>query len=223
MPAAASTSASVATRRTARQPSEGRYSQKIELDRAVGAAVVDQLGEVGGAAIGGGEVGAGGDGAALAAAAAEVDRHEGEAVGGGQGLRRWRQGAGEPRQRPAVGGDERRRDDTRPGGGARRRSAARSRRARSRPAETSPPPATAAITATRIAAISAASPALSIVAWPPSAEPRGSSRRPLRVDRRTRPVRFRPSPLHAADARAEMRAGGAHGVPIAGRRCAGSA
>src|ERR1700760_2434369 len=70
-------------------PAEGRPVLPVdELDGAVGAAVVEQLGEDGGAAVGGGEVGAGGDGAALAAAVAEVDRNEWQAVGGGQRLGR---------------------------------------------------------------------------------------------------------------------------------------
>src|SRR6202012_4294418 len=66
-----------------------------ELEGAVGAAVVEQLGEDGGAAVGGGEGGAGGDGAALAAAVAEVDRDERQAVSGGERLGRGGERPGE--------------------------------------------------------------------------------------------------------------------------------
>ena len=69
--------------------------------------MVEQLGEVGGAAVGGGEVGAGGDGAALAAAAAEVDRDQRQAVGGGERLGRRGERPGQAGERPAVGGDDR--------------------------------------------------------------------------------------------------------------------
>ena len=150
-------------------PAEGRAVLPVDdLDRAVGAAVVDQLGEVGGAAVGGGQVGAGGDGAALAAAAAEVDRDERQAVGAAAaprapGRARGRGGRAASRRRGRAAGGGRR-----PAGAGRRRCGGRSRAPVPVPPSTSPPPAIAAITATSSSAISAASPALSIVACPRS-------------------------------------------------------
>ena len=89
-------------------PAEARTVEPVgQLDPAQAAAPVLDLGEGGDAAAGCCEVRAGGDGAALAPAAAEIDRDQRQAVGSWQGCRGRRQGAGETGQRPAVGGHQR--------------------------------------------------------------------------------------------------------------------
>ena len=76
-------------------------------DPAGGAAAVDQLGEGSGAAARRGQVRTGGDRAALAPAAAKVDRDERQAGRPGQCDRRWGERPGHPCQRPTVGGGQR--------------------------------------------------------------------------------------------------------------------
>ena len=88
-------------------PAAGRAVQPVdEFDPAERGAAVDELGEGGGTPARGGEVGAGGDGAALTPTTAEVDRDERQAGGTGQRDRRRRQGPGRPCQRPAIGRDK---------------------------------------------------------------------------------------------------------------------
>ena len=141
----------------------GRASRSPRPSR--GLATILDRGEGGGAPARGGQVGAGGDRAALPAAAAEVDRDQRQAVGPGLGDRRRREGADQARQRPAVGGDQR---VVAAGvGKAGAQTIFRPRaRARVRPASTSPPEATAAIAATRSRASSAARPTCSTLAEP---------------------------------------------------------
>jgi hypothetical protein len=74
-----------------------------QLDPAARTALVVDLGEGGGAAPRGGQVGPGGDGAAFAAAVAEVDRDQGQARGAGLCLRWWSEGTRQAGERPAVG------------------------------------------------------------------------------------------------------------------------
>jgi hypothetical protein len=96
--------------RTARLafPAEaGTVEPVIQLDPAAGAPLVVDLGEGGGASARGGQVWAGGDSAAFAAAIAKVDRDQGQAHRAGFRHRWWRESASEASERPAVGRHER--------------------------------------------------------------------------------------------------------------------
>jgi len=88
-------------------PAEARPVEPVgQLDPAARAPLVVDLGEDGGAATRGSQVGAGSDGAAFAAAVAEVDRDQGQARGPGLRLGQWRESAGEAGERPAIGRHE---------------------------------------------------------------------------------------------------------------------
>jgi len=89
-------------------PAESRTVEPVgQLDPAARAPLVVDLGEGGGAPPRGGQVCTGGDGAAFAAAVAEVDRRQRQSSGTGSCHGQWSEGASEPGERPAVGRHER--------------------------------------------------------------------------------------------------------------------